>query len=198
MISIVIIHYFHKHVSKVLKLHEPQIAQSGMLNMPLNQDDYRLCDVENKLAAKKFADYFVIYHSSHFNECERIMNAQFRMSHSDFVVLFSHAKMKAPSLVNTHLFINTQENHKIPQGGIIVDVLGLVWHDYHYGLRHLRHNIFSHYILGEARDKRGLHHLLNNSLHKVDQIHRPSLPICSQYAMLCSNNLDNGQWTTWE
>lgn len=105
---IAIIPIYHEHVSKILKLHGSYIIQLSMLNLPLDWDDYRLCDVENEPIVKIFANFFVKqYRSFHYDECVRIMNAQFKKDQSERVVHFFHAKMKMSSLVNFHIFIKT-------------------------------------------------------------------------------------------
>ena len=63
---------------------------------------------ENEQDAEIFAHFFVKqYHSSHSMEYTVIINVQFKKSQSECAVQFFHTKMKAPSLVNSHVFINT-------------------------------------------------------------------------------------------
>jgi hypothetical protein len=66
------------------------------------------------------------------------------------VVHFSHVKIKASSLVNSHIFINTLERHEI-EDYVFNDAATLL--HCHYGIHKLGQNMIDHDVVGEAKDK---------------------------------------------
>lgn len=124
------------------------------------------------------------------------LNVQFIKCQSKYVVHFSLIKMRVSSLINSHVFINTHENHKITNHIIPFNYVDGIWLDCRYGLHQLWYVMIFHYVIGKAVIKRMFHHLVKNLLASYTQKSLTLLLICFTVWKPCYNKL--GQWRTWE